>query len=105
MVALSPGPSEILSRSCEIKSGRGLGTRLVSWNIYIYIYDRRFILKLLIHHLNLEFSIFSDIVEPQIKEQLEAAKDAEIGEVVSAQLSSVCAVWKNNFRNYLLSFV
>ena len=56
------------------------------------VYDRWLILKLLIHHLNLEFSIFSDVVEPQIKEQLEAAKDAEIGEVVSAQLSSVCGV-------------
>ena len=64
------------------------------------VYDRWFILKLLIHHLNLEFSIFSDVVEPQIKEQLEAAKDAEIGEVVSAQ-QPLCAVWKNNFRSSL----
>ena len=38
ILALSPGHSQILSRShgCEIKSGSGLGTRLL---IYIYIYQ------------------------------------------------------------------
>ena len=41
-------------------------------------------------------------VGPQIKEQLEAAKDPEIGEVVSAQLSSVCRVKDESFSNFFL---
>ena len=67
------------------------------------LHFRQFILKLLTRLLNLEF-LFSlmHAVGPQIKEQLEAAKDPEIGEVVSAQLSSVCGVKNENFSNFFL---
>ena len=41
-------------------------------------------------------------VGPQIKEQLEAAKDPEIGEVVSAQLSSACGTKNESFSNFFL---
>ena len=41
-------------------------------------------------------------VGPQIKEQLEAAKDPEIGEVVSTQMSSSCGAKDESFSNFFL---